>query len=432
MNIFSKLLNNKFSKNVLKIASGTVFAQILNILLSPVIMRIYSPESYGYLTVFTAIMSVLGLVSALAFETAIPVARNEEKAVDVFVVSVITLLLFLIVIFNVLSFASNLFLGLFGAEILHPYRYWIVAGLFFTGLFSIFNFWAYRKKDFNNITLSKYSQSLGGNLAKIGFGLFSSSSIGLILGRLVGQFCGIILLIIPILKSNLNIKKSFNRYNISSTIVRYKKFPLFSTPTLILISMSSQIPIIFISKFFGSDYVGFYGLAISITFLPVTFIGKSIQDVFYSEAASVAYSDPVKVKKLSNSLLKKLILLGLLPMAVLFLFGPQLFSIVYGNEWLTAGIFSRLLTLYVFSYLVFHPVSVVFSIYEKQNRSFYLNIIKICTIIGIFYIGFNSGLGINIVLIIFSIAMSILEVVKYVMAQVIINDAIKRHIRSGK
>ena len=46
-------------------------------------------------------------------------------------------------------------------------------------------------------------------------------------------------------------------------------------------------------------------------------IGKSVEDVFYGEVASIGKSNPRKIKRLSRSLLKKLSIIGAIPLIVL-------------------------------------------------------------------------------------------------------------------
>ena len=43
---------SNFVTNVLKLVSGSVTAQVLGIILIPIITRIYNPDDFNYLTVF--------------------------------------------------------------------------------------------------------------------------------------------------------------------------------------------------------------------------------------------------------------------------------------------------------------------------------------------------------------------------------------------
>lgn len=418
------LFKSSFGKNVIMITGGTIFAQILTALLSPVITRIYSPKDYGILTVYTAILGMISLLGALSYDYAIPIADDDGKAINILSLCIIILFLFTFILILLLVFFGSNILRLFDADTLLKYKYFIPLGFFATGLYTVFSSWAFRKKDFHSIAKTKYSQSIIGNITKIGLGLVYIGPIGLILGRILGQSAGIGTLAKPLIKSDKDLFKKINKKDILWSAKRYINFPLFSAPTLFLISFSSQIPVIFISNLYGSEIVGFYGLALGITFLPMTLIGKSIQDVFYGEAANIGKSNPQRVKQLSNKLLKKLKLIGLIPMIILVFWGPFLFSFVFGANWYNAGIYSRLLTPFVFSHFIFHPISTVFSIFEQQKKSFILNVIKLIMVLVVFGIAKLFLLDSYLAVLIFSIAMAIIELFKYLLAQKIMNDEI--------
>lgn len=426
MEIIRDLFKSSFGKNVIMLTGGTVFAQTLTALLSPVITRIYSPEDYGIVTVYTAILGMISLLGALSYDSAIPIADDDEKAINTLSLCIIILFLFTSILILLLVFFGNNILRLSDADTLLKYKYFIPLGFFATGLYTIIAKWAFRKKDFHSITKTKYSQSIIGNITKIGLGLLSFGPIGLILGRILGQSAGISTLAKPLIKTDKDLFKKINKKGILWSAKRYINFPLFSAPSLFLVSFSSQIPVIFISNLYGSDTVGFYGLALTITFLPMTLIGKSVQDVFYGEAANIGKSNPKRIKQLSNKLLKKLILIGFFPMIILVFWGPFLFSFVFGINWYNAGIYSRLLTPFVFSHFIFHPISTIFSIFEQQKKSFVLNMLKIIMVLIVFGIAKLILLNSCWAVFIFSIAMAITELYKYILAQKIMNNEIEK------
>lgn len=420
------IFKSNFGKNVIMITGGTAIAQILTIIVSPIITRMYSPDDYGILTVYTAILGMISLLGALSYDSAIPIADDDESVSNILFLCIIIILLLTSIIFIVLMFFGKYILNLFDAEILFKYRYYIPLGFLVTGIYNILTNLALRRKDFKAITKTKLSQSISGNITKVILGITSFGPIGLILGTILGQSAGITTLAKPILKSNKSIFKSVNKKEILRNLKRYINFPLYSAPTIFLLSISSQIPVIFISGLYGADTAGLYGLALNITFLPMTFIGKSVQDVFYGEAASIGKKDPLMIKDLSNKLLKKLIIIGLIPIIILVFWGPDIFSIVFGKEWYWAGEYSRLLTLFAFAYLIFHPISVVFSIFERQKRFFVLNIIKLVIVLLIFTVSKLIGLNSYITVLLFSISMAIIELLKYIFAQKIMNEEIKK------
>lgn len=426
-NVFiNTLKEGSFTKNVLMITGGTVFAQGLSIVLSPVITRIYTPEDYGILTIYVAILGMINLLGALSYDSAIPIADDDEKAFSVLILCLSILLVVTVVLILVLNISGEYFLGLFKAEQILEYAYFIPIGFFLTGLYTVVSKWAFRKRDYRSITITKYSQSLVGNGTKISYRLVNSGSAGLILGNVLSQSAGILTLIKPHVPEFKKLMGKVNHQELIALSKRYIRFPLYTAPGLFVLSVSGQLPTIFMSSLYGANIVGLYGLARSITFLPMTVIGKSVQDVFYGEAANIGKTNPARIKDLSNKLLKKLMILGGIPMLTLVLFGPLLFSIVFGIDWEMAGVFARLLSIEVFFHFIFHPISTVFSIFEQQKKSFIIYVSKLALVLIVFGIAKVLNLESSITVLIHSVSMAIVEAIKYIFAQRIIAEEIER------
>ena len=75
-------LKNSFLKNIVLVVSGTALAQLISILFTPILTRLYSPESFGVLGSFNAILSFILPLAALNYPASIVLAKdNFEKAV---------------------------------------------------------------------------------------------------------------------------------------------------------------------------------------------------------------------------------------------------------------------------------------------------------------------------------------------------------------
>lgn len=408
------------------LASGTIFAQALTIVLSPVITRMYSPQEYGVLTVYVAILGMISLLGSLTYESAIPIVNNDKSAFNLLFMCICILLSISIILSLILLVAGDYFLLLFGAEEIINYKFFIPLGFFFTGLYTILSQWALRKKNFKSLTVTKYNQSIVSNSTKIGLGLINFNSIGLIVGTILSQSAGIITLTKPYIQEFKVLIKTLNVKKIILLLKRYKNFPIYTAPGIFILSISTQLPVVFISSFYGPSIVGFYGLARSITFLPMGILGKSVQDVFYSEAASLRKNNPSKIKELSKNLLKKLIVLGILPVSILIIFGQELFSLVFGSNWEKAGLFASILSIELFFHFIFHPISVIFSIFEKQQKMLFLYVIRFLIMLFIFLLAKKFNLDSYTTVLILSIFMALIELIKYLLAQKVINDEIKK------
>lgn len=429
MEIIRKRMKSKFVRSFLLVTGGTAFAQFLGTIVSPIITRLYSPEDYGVLTVYTAILMTFSL-AGFSYEKGIPIAEDEEVAANVMVLSVAILIAYTIILLIATLIFFTVFLTAFDANSIYNYRFLIPLGVLLTGIYRILQQWAYRNTDFKGISQTTMTQSFFGNSFKVIGGLVGLNALGLILGTIISQSAGIARLLKPIYQKQKE-EAFISKVSLKKMIYsakRYKDFPLFSAPVIFIHKFDQQIPIIFIASYFGGEVVGFYGLAYSITKLPSKLIGTSIGNVFYAEAAKVGRKDPKRIKDLSNKIIVRLFLVGLIPFIILVVGGPYLFSFVFGSQWFEAGVYARIISIMVLSHLVFSPVSRVYEVYEKQKIALALNIFKTILIIGVFGLAKLFNLNSYLSILTYSITMSVISLINYIIANKIIKcEMLKRN-----
>lgn len=420
-----KIEKSEFGKNILLIAGGTAFAQVLGILFSPVITRIYSPEQYGILIAYTAVLSLLVISASLDYEKAIPIAEDDKMALNLLVVALFLLLSVVIVVTALLYFWGDFFLNILDSQVLSSYKYLISVGVFFAGLYNIILQWGFRTRNYKVITRTKVSQSLTSNLIKMGLGILSIGPLGLIIGTITGQSAGITSLSIPLFKKR-SAFVSVNRKSMNYALKRYKKFPIYSMPSNYVYTASNNIPVILLVTLFDSTITGFFGLAKSITYLPISLIGNSISQVFYSESAHLGVEKPKEIRRLSIILMKKISKIAIIPLVVLLLFGPTLFSFVFGDEWYEAGIYAQLLSIMVYFHFIITPIGRVLEIFERQREGLVLNIIRLGLVVSVFSISKIMGFNSYIVVGLYSISNAITYLLLLIVVLKTLDNEIKR------
>lgn len=423
INKIKEMLSNRFTKGVVLISGGTVLAQIISALSSLIIARLYSPEEYGILALYSSVLSILAIAGSLKYDWGIPIADDEDVAINVVALStLITSFISGTILFLLILFGQEI-LALFNGEELANIKYFIPLGVFLTSLYTIFYQWALREKNFKEISGTKLIQSLYQNIAKIGLGFTKSGPIGLIIGTIVGQSAGIKTLSKSFLKKE-NLKK-LNLKKIFWCAKRYKKFPIYSAPSQIMNTAGIQLPIILLTSLYGAEVVGYYGLANTIVNLPVALIGTSVSDVFYAEAASEGRSNPEKLKKLSRNLVIRLLFIGAIPLIALLIAGPQLFALVYGDNWSKAGIYGQIIAFMVYARFVFTPITIILTVFEKQLTALILDAMRLVFVLVVFWVGNVYKLSSYKTIILYAVAMSFIYLVSYVVSMFILNKEIK-------
>jgi len=420
-----KIRKSKFGKNILIIAGGTAFAQVLGIIFSPIITRIYPPEQYGVLTAYTAVLGLLVISASLDYQKAIPIAEDDNKAINLLVLSLISLFSVVVFVTSLLYLWGDFFLSVLDSEVLSSFKYLIPIGVLFAGLYNIVLQWGFRTRNYKVITRTKVSQSVTSNLIKIGLGLLNIGPIGLIIGTITGQSAGITSLSVPLLKK----RSSFVSVNLKSlkyVLKRYKKFPLYSAPSNYVYTASNNLPVILLVSLFDSTITGFFGLAKSITYLPISLIGNSISQVFYSESANLGKENPKEIKRLAISLMKKIAIIAVIPLLVLLFFGPILFSFVFGKEWYEAGIYARLLSIMVYFHFIATPIGRVLEIFERQREGLALNIVRLVLVAGVFLVSKIMRFSSYITVGLYSISNAVTYIILLILVLRVLDHEIKK------
>lgn len=425
MNIKNKLGKSGFGRNITLIAGGTAFAQALGIMFSPIITRIYPPDQYGVLTAYTAVLGLLAISASFDYQKAIPIAKDEDQAVNLLVLSISSLLFSTLIIVIVLAFFGNFFLDLLDSKILASYKYLIPVGMLFTGAYNIVLQWGFRDRNYKVITRTKISQSIAANLTKVILGMMKFGPIGLIVGVIIGQSAGITSLAAPVIKKK-RLLSTISFQKIKIVLRRYINFPLYSAPSNYVYTAGNNIPVVLLTSLFGSAVTGLFGLANSIIKLPMNLIGNSVAQVFYSEAANIGKTNPQKIKRLSVKLIKKLALIALVPLITLLLFGPWLFAFVFGAEWYDAGVYARILSVMVYFHFIALPIGRILEIFERQREGLIFNIIRLLMVLSVFFIAKRFDFTSYQTVALYSFSNSITYIALLAMVMKIMNQEIKK------
>lgn len=418
----NRINKNLFIKSIIFISGGATIAQIINILFSPIITRLYLPSEYGVMSLLTSVLMLLS-VSSLMYEVAIPLEKDDRKAINIFALSFIVLTIFVFAISIILIFWGEFLLILLGSEGLIPYRYYISIGTALVGTYNILTHWMYKRKNFKLISKTQIGQSVIGNLSKSISGLLSFGVNGLLIGTILNKSAGIFSLFRNILKRDGGLKKDINFIDIKHSIKEYKDFPLYQTPTMILLRVKNNLPI-FALAFFGTGVVGLYSLAYSIIKLPMMLVGQSVTKVFFAEIASFGKDNPKRILSLSDKLFFKMSIYGFFPILLLAIFGPFIFGFIFGSNWFGAGTFVRMLAIGIYADFIFSPASRVFEVMGKQKNKLFIDIFGFLIVFLSFFLSRILDFSPELTIMSYSVFMSIIYLITYLIAKSYLKQAI--------
>ena len=391
---------SRFITNVLKLVSGSVIAQALGILLVPIITRLYSPGDYGAFQVFLSISSILAVLSCLSYQLAIMLPKEEEDSANI-----VTLCIALVSIISVVSGGVFILLSGWVGETLNTpdlsqYLIFLPVVVFLNGLFVVVNYWLSRRVRFGTLATAQVANSVSSKFVQIGTGFGSASPLGLILGLIAGYGAALLVMLRGI-REDLPLFRSVSLSRITYLAKRYRRFPLFTSWSTVANSASLQVAPLMLASFFNPAIVGFYGVAHMVVNMPMSLIGSATGQVFFQKA-SEEMNRTGSVKTVVREVHQRLVSIGIFPILILMIIGEELFALVLGAQWGTAGGYARILAPWLLLVFIASPLSTIFSVLERQTIGLAFNLMVLFSRIAVLYVGGIYGDPV-VALILFSI-----------------------------
>ncbi|MDB5024594.1 MAG: polysaccharide biosynthesis protein [Mucilaginibacter sp.] len=357
---------NPFFKNVSTLALGTIVSQFILFASSPLLSRLFTPSNFGVLSIFTSVGSMAAIITTGRYELTIGLPEKDEDGANlttlVIFLSGIVSAFYLFFIFFIKYIGIN---SLENAQLINSSAaYLIPIFTFLAGIYSAFQYWNQRKKNYRLIAWSNAAQVLGATLFNIIFGLIGFKAFGLIWGALIGLFCACIALLFTFYNSGYFKKISFSEFKLNAR--RYIAFPKYMIISDFSVTTSQQIVPIIFSIIFNVSIVGFFSMANRMLRIPSIVLTSSIGNVFRNEAIDTIRKSG-NCQHLYLSTLKKLVILSVPIYMVIFIAAPRLFEIFFGKNWVQAGDFAQIICIMlVFDFIAF-PLNGLFYVLNKQK-----------------------------------------------------------------
>lgn len=370
-----RILNSEFLKNLFTLVSATSIAQSIALAIYPVLSRIYTPAEHGLFALYMSIISVLAIISTGKYELAIMIPEKEKQGRSLLYLSIIISTLFSIfLLVFILIFHSQIPVW-FSNPDLKSWLYLIPLSTLMVGMFQAFNYWNNRKKFYKTISAGNLGQSLVNSTVKLSTSSAIPSGGGLIAGAIAGQFAGIMIYIRNFLKKDKIEAEDLDITGIKEVAQKYKNFPRYNMLHYLTNNLSSSLPVFIFSSWFTSTEVGWYSFGFMMINRPMNLVTNSLTQVF-SQRIIEKYNNKILIRKEVRFLVSRLFILTVLPFSLAGIFGPKIYSFVFGEEWLTAGNYMRILLPWLFVVFLSSPISFLPDLLSRQRKAMWIDIIK--------------------------------------------------------
>lgn len=367
------LPKSQFTRNVITLMTGTALAQALPIAITPILTRMYTPDEFGVFAVYIAICSILAVLVTGRYELAIIVPEHDEDAINIMALSIGLSFIISLSLLMIILLVGGEIARLLGSTSIGNWLYFVPLTTLVMGCYQSLNYWANRRSYYKRMATSRVLQTASTSTIQLSTGLLKTGPLGLILGQFFGQLISVIFLARSVFSQEKEQISKINKKKIRKVAKRYNNFPKYLIAAHGFNTGSSQSPVLLLSGLFATSVSGLYMLTNRVLSAPIALVATAIGEVFRQQA-SKEYAQTGQCKAIYLQTIKKLTLLSVIPFTVLFVFSEEIFSLVFGKDWVEAGVISKILMPVFFLRFISTPLSSMFMIAEAQKIDLYWQI----------------------------------------------------------
>lgn len=323
------------------LASGTASAQLITLLATPAVTRLYSPAEVGALALFLAVVSVLVPALCGRFEAVLVIVKSGTLALQSLGISLLWALALSLLCQVIIVFFFDQIAAVLSAQSLGIWLAIVPFALLLNGIVVTFTYYSNRLSDYGLVSRIRILQSGVVAFTTIGLGVVGIGIHGLLLGTLTG-------LILASASYGISYRQIINQSLLAFSkrklvvLRKYREFPIFNASTALLDGFYQTLPLFFIAYYFSESVAGFYALMLRMCQTPLSILSSAIFQVHLR-----VVSDLVNAHAAIRPHLAKLtVILFLIAVPVAFILtiaSPDLFAYLFGEQWREAGEYAQIL-----------------------------------------------------------------------------------------
>ncbi|ARU04590.1 hypothetical protein CCO03_07810 [Comamonas serinivorans] len=372
------------ARAVAVLLAGGAAAQLLPLLLGPVLARLYSPAAMGLYTAFAAWAATLAVAACGRYDFALPLARDEAEAEGLLALCVrigigVSLSMVLLSIVWIVLWPDTSHLVAWLAPLV-ALMAWVQLRVM----------WATRAQAFQAMALSRFVQYGAVALLQVAVAWGAMGAPGLHAawgGPLPAEQAWLLVAsqAVALGLAAWVLRRPAPRRGwlraawppadapgLRELARRHRDFPLLNAPHALLGALQDALAVALILAFTGDVAAGFWGLALRYLKAPAALVGQAVSQAVYPRLAQTSVAEG---RRLVRRLLALLAALGVLGAALLMLVGPALFAWAFGEPWRPAGELARALAPYIAVHFVAAPLAVVTMAWQAQAWAFKLALV---------------------------------------------------------
>lgn len=368
-----KPAGRSFSGSALLMMGGTALAQAIPLLVAPILTRIYGPEQFGALATFIGLVTVLSVVATLRLEPAIVLPQDDDDAARIVAAALAATLLVVVLLFAGSLLGQAWIAGRWPAIAAGGWLPLVAPTVLCMAVAQTAASWANRQRCYRTIASGNVLLQGGAAASSLALGAVGMTHLGLVVGRLGGHFASAAWLLAAVRLEWRARAPTLSPAAVWTVVARYRQFPQFNLPYSLIGTASREFLLFAFTAFNLPEHAGFYGLARSLLYAPVSLLSASLSQVFFKEAA-VSLGTPA-FEDLARRLVQGVVLVFTPGFAMVAVWGPDIFTLAFGAQWREAGIYATIFSPAAYLFLFSSWPERLFEVTGRQRLSLTIQVV---------------------------------------------------------
>ncbi len=397
--ILGRILGSNLRRHTATLLSGSGIALVVSLGLQPVLARLYAPSAFGVADAFVSIVALVLPFASLKYEDAIMIPENDDEAATILGLAFSIAVAVCLVLTLALPFREAIGTAVGSPEL----GRWLWLAPFAVLLYRVSELaelWTARAQRFRAASAATAARSVSTGAVRVAIGVQAPvhvSPLGLIVGFISGYAASLLVLVFGRLPRVLHLLKTRSARAMRAAAARFRRFPMFSMPSALLSSGAGRLPFLLLLFYFDESTVGLFGRAFTAVMVPLTLVGSAVSRSFFVHAAESSRQQTLD--RVSGRVHDRMVMVAMLPAVTILVAGPQLFGVVFGNDWTIAGDFARVAMPWFALAGITSPLTRIFDVSERQRADFVASLLTFVAVTAGFVAGCLSGDAVRAILI---------------------------------
>jgi O-antigen/teichoic acid export membrane protein len=299
----------------------------VSFLATPFISRLYEPAVYGRFALITSVVSIFVGVSTFRLEVQSLRVADDADATGLIRLGLLATCAWAVV----LTLATSLAVALW-----HANGFWLATGLlvFLGSLQLLGGAVLTRARRYRNLATANFVQGASLGVVQLLLGLISGSADSLLAGFGTARLGWLLTL----RRSQRQGPRNADLWKIN------RQFAALAGSSALLNSLTSSLPVILASAFYGDAAVGQLAIGVRLLMTPLSLIGQSAASANIGEVGRMLRDGDSSAVQLVRYGMRDLLALGLIPCGLAGVLGAWGIPFILGKKWQEAGLLLALLS----------------------------------------------------------------------------------------